>query len=103
VASAKDVAQRMLETFPALKELENRFDAWADLQYLEGQAVMGTMLILMRNHRVPSFSMYDGIIVPRSKAELAKNTLKAVFKEVVGAEPILTVETAKPTIDAWDF
>jgi hypothetical protein len=103
VASAKDVARRMLETFPALKRLEHLSEAWADLQYLEGQAVMGTMLILMREHRIPSLSMYDGIIVPKSKADLAKDTLKAVFKEVVGVEPILTVETAEPRIEAWDF
>jgi hypothetical protein len=63
VARAKDIAQKMLETFPALKKLENLSEAWARLQYREGQAVMGTMLILMREHRVPSFSMYDGIIV----------------------------------------
>jgi hypothetical protein len=50
----------------------------------EGQAVMATMLILMREHRVPSFSMYDGIIVPRSKADIATVTLKQVFKKVVG-------------------
>jgi hypothetical protein len=103
VASAKDVAQKMLETFPALKKLENASDAWAHLQYLEGRAVMGTMLILMREHRIPSLSMYDGIIVPKSKADLASDILKRVFKEVVGVEPILTVETAEPDIEAWDF
>jgi hypothetical protein len=103
VAKAKVVAARMLEAFPALKKLENRSDVWADLQYLEGQALMGTMLLLMREHGVPSLSMYDGIIVPKSKTDLAKNTLKRVFKEVVGTEPILTVETAEPTIDATDL
>ena len=67
VARAKDIAQKMLETFPALKKLENLSEAWAHLQYREGQAVMGTMLILMREHRVPSLSMYDGIIVPNRR------------------------------------
>ena len=41
--------------------------------------MIGTMLILMRAHDVPSLSMYDGIIVPRSKADLAMATLKQVF------------------------
>jgi hypothetical protein len=40
--------------------------------------------------------MYDGIIVPQSKADIATVTLKQVFKGVVGVEPILTVETAEP-------
>jgi hypothetical protein len=96
VARAKDIAQKMLETFPALKKLEMLSEAWAHLQYLEGQAVIGTMLILSREHRVPSFSMYDGIIVPRSKADIATATLKQVFKEIVGTEPRLTVEMAEP-------
>jgi hypothetical protein len=86
----------MLETFPALKKLKALHEAWAHLQYREGQAVMGTMMILMREHRIPSFSMYDGIVVPRSKADVAADTLRQVFKEVVGVEPILTIETAEP-------
>lgn len=104
VARAKDLADRMLETFPALRKLKKRDEVWAHLQYREGQAVMGAMLILMREHGVPSLSMYDGIIVPTSKADLAKDTLKQVFKEVVGVEPTLTVETApEPTIEAADL
>jgi hypothetical protein len=93
----------MLETFPALRKLERLREAWARLQYREGQAVMGTMLALMREHGIPSLSMYDGIIVPKSKADLAKATLKQVFKEVVGVEPILTVETLEPTLLATDL
>jgi hypothetical protein len=96
VAGAKDIAQKMLETFPALKKLKALHEAWAHLQYREGQAVMGTMMILMREHRIPSFSMYDGIIVPESKVNIAADTLRRVFKEVVGVEPMLTVETAEP-------
>src|SRR5262249_22908011 len=103
LASAKDVAQRTLETFPALKKLADLSEAWAHLQYREGEAVMRTMLILKREYGVPSLSMYDGIIVPKSKAELAKNTLKEVFKEVIGVEPILTVEISETALDATDL
>jgi hypothetical protein len=75
VANAKDVASKMLAAFPALKTLEEHSDIWADLQFIESEAVIGTMLILMRKHNVPSLGMHDGIIVPRSKAELAKTIL----------------------------
>jgi hypothetical protein len=81
VAKAADVARRMLETFPALKKLEDHDDIWADLQFIEAEAVIGTMLILMRSHGVPSLSMHDGIIVPLSKAGLAKNTLTKSIEE----------------------
>jgi hypothetical protein len=103
LAKAKDIAQKMLETFPALEKLENLSEAWAHLQYREGQAVIGTMLTLKREHGIPSLSMYDGIIVPRSKSDLAQSVLKRMFKEVVGVEPILTAETADPRLEASDL
>ena len=103
VAKAKDVARKMLATFPALKKLEDLSDIWADLQFLEGQAVIGTMLILMREHGVPSLSMHDGLIVPRSQVDLAKGILAMEFKRVVGVEPTLTVNAEEPRVDARDL
>lgn len=100
---AKDVAQKMLETFPALEELGYNLTLWADLQFLEAEAVIGTMLILMRTHGVPSFSMHDGIIVPRSKADLAQGILKQQFRRVIGVEPMLTVEPEEPRVAATDL
>ncbi len=47
-AKAKDVARKMLAAFPALERLKDHSDIWADLQFLEAQAVVGTMLILKR-------------------------------------------------------
>ena len=96
VANAKDVASKMLAAFPALKTLEEHSDIWADLQFIESEAVIGTMLILMRKHNVPSLGMHDGIIVPRSKAELAKTILAHQYRKVVGVEPMLTVEPELP-------
>src|SRR5262249_8718628 len=90
-AKAKDVAGKMLAAFPALARLEDHSDLWAKLQYLEAEAVIGTMLILMREHRVPGLSMHDGIIVPRSKAALAKDVLTREFRRLVGVEPRLTI------------
>ena len=84
---AKNVARKMLKTFPALEKLGYDLELWADLQFREAEAVIGTVLILMRSHGVPSLSMHDGIIVPRSKADLAKGTLKHEFRRVIGVDP----------------
>jgi hypothetical protein len=101
---AREVARKMLAAFPALKKLEDHFDIWADLQFREAEAVIGTMLILMRRHGTPSLSMHDGIIVPRSKADLAKGVLMREFHRVVGVEPMLTVEPEEePKISALDL
>ena len=101
--SARDVARKMLATFPALKKLGHNRELWADLQYRESEAIVGTMLTLMRAHRVPSLSMHDGIIVPKSKVDLAKGILTREFHRVVGVEPMLTVEPEEPVIDARDL
>jgi hypothetical protein len=97
-AKASDVGRKMLAAFPALKRLEEHSHIWADLQFRETQAVIGTMLILMRRHHVPSLSMHDGIIVPRSKADLAKATLASEFRRVVGATPMLTVDPEQANV-----
>jgi hypothetical protein len=96
VAKAREVARKMLKALPALKRLEDHSDIWADLQFLEAEAVIGTMLILMREHGVPTLSMHDGIIVPRSQADLAKTILSKEFHRVVGVTPTLTVDTEEP-------
>jgi hypothetical protein len=103
LAKAKDVASKMLAAFPALQQLENYSDIWADLQFIESEAVIGTMLILMRTHGIPSLSMHDGIIVPRSKAELAKAVLAKQYREVVGVEPMLTVEPEDNYVSGVDL
>jgi hypothetical protein len=82
----------MFEAFPALKKLGEHPHIWADLQFKEAEAVAGTMLILKRRHGVPSLSMHDGIIVPRSKADLAKDVLAREYRRHVGVEPMLTVK-----------
>ena len=92
VAKASAVSKLMLQAFPALKKLEKHSDIWADLQFIEFEAIIGTMLILMRTHRVPSFSTHDGLIVPRSQADLAKTILAKEYRRKVGVEPMLTVE-----------
>ena len=102
-AKARDVGRKMLDAFPALKKLEGHSHIWADLQFREAEAVIGTMMILMRAHGVPSLSMHDGIIVPRSKADLAKATLASEFRRVVGTTPTLTVDPEEPDFTEPDL
>jgi hypothetical protein len=102
-AKARDVARKMLAAFPALKKLEDHSDIWADLQFLEAEAVIGTMLSLMRHFRVPSLSMHDGIILPRSWARQGKTVLAREYRRVVGVEPMLTTEPKEAEVEATDL
>jgi hypothetical protein len=47
--------------------------------------------------------MHDGLTVPKSKAELAKEVVTREFRRVIGVDPVLTVEPEERVIDATDF
>jgi hypothetical protein len=95
VAKVKDVGRAMLEVFPVLRNL-TKLKVGKDLplilQFTESEAVVSAMLILMREHRIPSLSTHDGIIVPRSGVARAKAILTQQYCKFIGAEPVLTVE-----------
>jgi hypothetical protein len=101
VAKAKDIRKKMLAAFPALRKLETfkGKDIWGDLQRIEAEAIINTMLILKREHGIPSLSMHDGIIVPRSGVGWTKTTLTQQYRQSVGVEPVLTVEPKEADLD----
>lgn len=63
-----------------------------DLMYLESEAVVSTMLRLLREHGVVCLSIHDSIIVPRSKTRVAFDILTVEYERVVGVCPKLTVD-----------
>jgi hypothetical protein len=102
VAKAKDIKKEMLDAFPALRKLEQfrGKDIWGDLQFIEAEAVVNTMLILMREHRIPSLSMHDGIIVPQSGVYKTHTILTQQYRKHVGVDPVLTVDPEDCYVDA---
>src|SRR5262249_37113024 len=79
------------EKYPLLREWGSMDLDWADLMYLESKAVLGTMVELMSVHDVPSLSVHDSLIVPRSRRGLAELLLSRNYYEVTGVRPILEV------------
>ena len=67
--SASKISQKVLQAFPLLARLgeivKGRERGWAELMYIESQAVLSTMMGLMHK-RIPSLAVHDSIIVPRS-------------------------------------
>jgi hypothetical protein len=94
VAKATDIGKKMLKAFPVLRRLKEfkGMDIWGDLQFIEAEAVINTMLILMREHRIPCLSTHDGIIVPRSGVRWTKAILTQQYRKFAGVEPVLTVD-----------
>jgi hypothetical protein len=63
---------------------------WADLMYLESEAVLYAVRTLA-GYGVPSFSMHDSLIVPASKQELAVEWLRKGYARMALTEPITLV------------
>jgi hypothetical protein len=75
---------------------------WADLMYLESAIMFSTMLDLMRDHHTPSLSVHDSLIVPVSRAEVARDAIKARFLAQQKVTPLLKInmppETSKNAV-----
>jgi hypothetical protein len=61
----------------------------------EAKVMFSTMRKLMRDHAVPSLSVHDSLIVPVSKAELAKTVLRETFWSYLDATPQLKINWPK--------
>jgi hypothetical protein len=90
-----DITQPAFTKYPALRSwgerLNDRIYGWADLMWLESAVMFSTMLDLMREHHTPSLSVHDSLIVPASRAEVAREAIKARFHAQQKATPLLKI------------
>ena len=87
----KELRPLILHHLPVLKDWPSQTISNFDLMYLESEAVIGTMMELMREHGVPSLSVHDSIMVPRQRADDACAILKRRYKGISGITPHLEV------------
>lgn len=84
----KLVRERVLGRHPLLKrwgsEIDGRVLDYGDLMFLESQVIISTMLILKRDHGIPSLPVHDSLIVHVSKAWRAREVLRGQFQKVTG-------------------
>jgi hypothetical protein len=98
----KTIREKVLERHPLLErwggEIRGRVQGYGDLMFRESEAIIGAMLTLMREHRIPSLPVHDSLIVPASKFKLAKEALVHNFRKQTGVAPRL-----EPEEDPWAF
>jgi hypothetical protein len=86
------IRQKAIERYPLLARWADADGPrWADLMYRESRAIIGAMLELMREHKVPSLAVHDSLIVPQSQRALAEELLKRNYMFSCKAEPKLVV------------
>ncbi len=88
----KAVQDEVLARFPVLADWPTCPIRWPDLQYIEAQIIVETLLRLAREYLIPAYPVHDSIIVPASKAEEAKRVLREAFNNAVGVYPAVKVK-----------
>jgi hypothetical protein len=89
---ASKVGESVMQSFPLLRRLgevvDGRERGWAELMYIESQAVLSTMIKLM-HRRVPSLAVHDSLIVPISGWHQTMIDLAHWYQRVANAWPVL--------------
>ena len=94
------VAEATLQQHPLLARLGEikgkRAITWADLMWVESEAIVRTILDLKRNYAIPSYPVHDSLIVPRSMSERTVKQLRVhYFGELTRLFPKPTPPTLK--------
>jgi hypothetical protein len=78
------ITKAALTKYPVLETwgqpLSHGTHGWAGLMWFESNVMLSTMLELMREHKVPSLSVHDSLIVPARSAETARTLLEEKFQ-----------------------
>jgi hypothetical protein len=98
VCAAARVRDAMLATYPALSRLGEPGVRWADLMFVESEALVGTMINLMKVYKVPSLSVHDSIIVPAAELRLGAGLLASHYLWRVGLFPRLSTKSTLPGV-----
>ena len=86
-----EVTPKMIAAFPVLKKLKvGGFDCF-DLMNRESNAIVASMLRLLRADQIPSYSVHDCLIVKEKDQELATEALTEEYLKATGAIPCLKV------------
>ncbi|MBI1180824.1 MAG: hypothetical protein GC201_09720 [Alphaproteobacteria bacterium] len=86
------VGERILAAYPFLVSMPEDNISWADLQFIESEAVFKAMLHLKDAYSIPALSVFDSIIVKETDAEPAQALLMDHYAFEVGVYPMLKVK-----------
>jgi hypothetical protein len=93
------ITEAVMAKYPALatwgQPLNGHTLSWADLMFRESDVMFGAMRFLMLMQKTPSLSVHDSLIVPASKAEIAKEAITMSFHAKQRVEPLLKINLPK--------
>jgi hypothetical protein len=87
-----EVKEVILAKYPSLMSLEERNLSWADLMFIESEAMLNAMLVLKSQYQVPSLLVHDSLIVPQSYERQASATIRSAYFGYCKIDPRLKVK-----------
>ena len=90
----KDVKEKILQEFPSLLDWPTSEMTWADLMFIESEAIYLT-LEMLADQNIPALPVHDALLVPADFETEAKLALIESFKMFTGVTPRLTVSGGK--------
>lgn len=87
----RNVKPAILRALPILEGWPEQKVTCFDLMFLESEAIVNTMLRLMREHDTVCHSVHDSIIVPRPQTRVARGILCEEHEMATGATPAMKV------------
>jgi len=88
----KKVGAIVCEHIPVMRQLPSSGITWADLMFIESEAIIATMEALRDNYNIPAYSMHDGLIVPASAGSTTAREIIKTF-DLIGIECRVKIET----------
>ena len=82
----------MIAKYPVLGEWGQVKIDWGDLMFRESEAVIGTMVHLIKAYQIPALPVHDSLLVPVSKIGLCRNLLVDHYRYSCKIEPRVTVD-----------
>lgn len=89
---AKDAWSKVLNVHPIMGRLNEHGLGWPELQYIESEVLMGTLLELMDDQNVCALPIHDGVIVAVSHAGVTEDVFKSNFEKIVGVRPMVSIK-----------
>lgn len=87
-----EVKEAVLARYPILMALEERNMSWADLMFIESEAMLNAMLVLKSQYEVPSLLVHDSLIVPQSHEREASGSIRSAYFGYCKIDPRLKVK-----------
>jgi hypothetical protein len=90
----KEVRKEVISRHPVLAEWGHLKTTWADLMFIESEAMIHAIKALMNDHEAPSYVVHDSLIVRERDLEAARTAIEAGYKAKCGLVPMVRVKAS---------